>query len=125
MASSTTSVSTRTSFRGSAFDFAGVSIIGWSFNAPASVGIRAYDASNTLVGDTGLVGINTSAYTYVQADFAGVNRLEFYGGQFFAIDDLQIGKRDSNVPLPATLPLALLGLGLLGVSLRQRRAARG
>ena len=103
---------------GSSFDFLGVSIVGWSFNAPSQVGIRGYDASNNLIGDTGFVGINMSSYTYFNANFSNVSRLEFYGGQFFALDDFITG-RAQQVPEPGTL--ALLSLGLLGLGLSRRK----
>jgi hypothetical protein len=102
---------------GSAFSFNSVEIVGWYFNAPTSVGIRAYDSSHNLIGDTGLVGINTSSYTLIAPNWSGVSELDFYGGQYFALDDMII----NSVPEPATL--SLLGLGLVGLGLMRKRRA--
>ena len=108
---------------GGSFDFDGVSAIGWSFGAPSRIGVRAFDASSGLIGDTGLIAINGTSYTDITAGFLGVSRLEFYGGGFFVIDDLRLGMRSSDVPLPGTLSLALVGVGLAGAASRLRKRA--
>lgn len=47
-------------------------------------------------------------------------------GGYYGLDDLGVVQASAPVPEPATLPLALGGLGLLGLDAwRRRRAARG
>ncbi len=101
------------------FDFVGVSIAatppnGWSYTdpiAPVEIGIRAYDADDNLVGDTGYLWVYTSAYTYFAAGFTDISSLEFYGDEVFIMDDFILGR----VALPAPNVMILMLIGLIGL----------
>lgn len=106
-----------------AFDFNGAWLNGWNFNSPSSVTINAYDASNTLIGTSGSIGITAGSEVFADFTFANVNRIDFVGGQYFTLDDIKVNETSvSAVPEPESYAMMLAGLGLIGTIARRRKA---
>jgi hypothetical protein len=105
---------------GRPFSVTSLRIARWSFNAPDSVRIVAYDAARHLVGDTGAIAVGP-AFRLVTANFTDVSRVEFLGGHFFALDNVMT----SLAPTPEPGSIALLAMGVVALGVRRARASAG
>lgn len=114
---------------GAAFDFNG------AYFSSYTMGDMLQSVSATILTLQGFNGaalvdslsVNLSiGYDWVQADFIGITALRISGANnivpdsatSWMVDDFTYNATPSQVPEPATMMLALLGLGLLGVARR-------
>ena len=107
----------------SPFDFDGVWVTGWYFNSPQQIKAQGLDAGNNVVVETDFFSLLTDTPQFLEANFQDVYRVNFVGGQFYALDDFTTGSHDEGAPVPEPATLALLGTGLAGLLFRGRRSA--
>jgi hypothetical protein len=110
------------------FDFASVYLTAaWNFGMPVLV--EGYQGANLIPAYSMTVRLDMTAPTFVDANFAGVNRVVLTvtgpgtpgpagGGTYFAMDDLTI----NPVSEPGTLVFLGTGLTSLAMFLRRLRA---
>lgn len=103
----------------SSFDFNGAWVSGWSFNSPQVLKAQGFDQFGNLLAETAWLEIAVGVNSYLQADFAGVYRVNFVGGQYFTIDDFTFNENQKPVPEPASI--FLIGTGIVGLMGARRR----
>lgn len=86
------------------------------------VGGFIVESNNGETSDPVTLGFN-NAYAVVDTDFTNVSSLTFFfDGHSGAIDNLEFSLSDiAAVPVPATLPLLLAGLGAFGFASRRKQ----
>ena len=115
----------------SPFDFTGAWVSGWYFNSPQQIKAQGFDAGDSLIAETDWFPLVVSENHFLAANFEGVSRVAFVGGQYYTLDDFTFDENTGNprpeegnnnvIPEPATM--ALLGSGLLGFAgLRRKRS---
>lgn len=115
---------------GAAFDFNGAYFSSYTMydllqsDSARTLTLQGFNGANLVNSLT--VGLNIG-YDWVQANFAGITSLKISSSNGlipdyatrWMIDDFTYNATPSPVPEPATMTLALLGLGLLGVMRRR------
>ncbi len=101
-----------------AFSFAGAWFAAPNVADAASwVNVRAYDASNHLIGSTGNVAIG-AGYVWVAGGFNNVARLSVTRDSgWYVMDDISVG---AATPVPEPSAPLMLGAGLLMLGLGRR-----
>ncbi|MBI1913130.1 MAG: hypothetical protein HYS21_14180 [Deltaproteobacteria bacterium] len=107
------------------FDFNGVWIGQWYYNAPSAIQILGYDASSNIIGDTGWINI-FSEPRYIAANFQDVTSLLFRhtGGLFFTMDDFTFSEAQASHPVPEPGTISLVEAGLFSIFYWKRKTSK-
>lgn len=118
---------------GAAFDFNGAYFSSYTMRdllqsaSATTLTLQGFNGAALVDSLTVNLGVG---YDWVQADFIGITALRISGANnivpdfatSWMVDDFTYNATPSQVPEPATMMLALLGLGLLGLCGRRQKA---
>ncbi len=84
----------------SPFDFDGVWVSGWYFNSPQQIKAQGLDVFDNVIFETDFFPLLVSENQFLSANFQGVSRVNFLGGQYFTLDDFAFNGGDDKPAAP-------------------------